>query len=87
MTTEQELTGWEIAAKKLGYESMTATQAGRSRHLILLPMWEARCTCWREQPEKYRSPGRVQASDHVRCHQRDCDLHEGAIARWKETQK
>lgn len=86
MTTEQP-TGWEIAAANLGYEGMTATEAGRSTHLLLLPMWEAHCTCWRDHPEKYRTSTRVLASEHVRCHQKTCDLHDGAIARWEEHQR
>jgi hypothetical protein len=88
MTTDiAEPTGWEIAAQHIGFEGMTATQAGRANHLLLLPLWEALCTCWQEKPDLYRSPGHVVASDHVRCHQKTCDLHEGAVARWEETQK
>lgn len=86
MTTEPA-TGWEIAAKDIGFEGMSATAAGRANHLLLLPMWEAFCTCWRDHPDVYKSPCRVLASDHVRCHQKDCDLHAGAVARWAEHQK
>ena len=87
MPTAEPLTGWEATAKTIGFEGMTTIEAGRANHLLLLPMWESWCTCWRDHPDRYFKPGPVLASDHVRCHQKDCDLHEGAVARWKETQK
>jgi len=85
MTTSP--TGWEVAAANLGFDGMTAIEAGRAHHLLALPLWEAHCTCWRDHPDKYKTPGRVMASDHVRCHQKTCDLHDGAVTRWAETQK
>jgi len=83
MTTD--LTGWEEAAQHLGYEGMTSTSAGRTQHLVLLPMWEAKCTCWRDV-DHYPYPSPVLAGEHVRCHQKDCDVHSGAVDRWLETQ-
>lgn len=81
---ESELTGWEQTARQIGYEGMTASEAGRTRHLTILPMWEANCTCGRELHHYSTS---TLASEHLRCHQTDCDVHSGAVDRWKQTRR